>query len=75
MTRHHPDTILCGWRDDGVPEPEEDWGPEYDSYLARQAAEGLAKLPADKFRMPGVVQDVEAILDVLTARMKATRIG
>ena len=28
MTRHHPDVIPCGWRDDGVPDPEEAFGDE-----------------------------------------------
>lgn len=45
----------------------------HDSHLARSAAEHLAGLSDDQFRLPLVVQDVEAILDLLTARMKAAR--
>ena len=58
MTRHHPDAIPCGWRDDGVPEDD-----EFDV-----AAQSLARLPEADYRLPGVVQEVEGILDLLAAR-------
>ena len=65
MTRHHPDVIPCGWRDDGVPEPEEALGdsPRPGWYKAKLVRGGPFVAVDIWFEAEGGGQELHCLVD------------